>query len=88
MKHCMLDLETLGLRPGSSILSVAAVEFEIDGQRDRSFHANITRASCKAARGCARTRRRWYGGAVRAQRPKPRCNARRRDPCAMSSKNS
>lgn len=49
MKNVMLDTETLGLRPGYAILSIAAIEFELDGQNDRQFYANIEPHSCVEA---------------------------------------
>lgn len=40
--HVMIDLETLGTRPGSVIVSIGAVVFDERGvQRDRSFEARI-----------------------------------------------
>lgn len=47
MKHIMLDLETLGTTPYSSVISVGAVEFETDGTLGRTFKQNITPASCR-----------------------------------------
>lgn len=47
MKHVMLDLETLGTIPGSAVISVGAVEFELDGSTGKTFHQNITAASCR-----------------------------------------
>jgi len=48
--HVMLDLETLGKRPGSVIRSIGAVAFDpVAGTMGRSFYANIDQASCKKA---------------------------------------
>lgn len=48
MNHVMLDLETLGIRPGSIIRSIGAVVFDPKtGQLGDAFYANITRASCE-----------------------------------------
>lgn len=49
MKHVMLDLETLGLAPGSALLSMGAVEFELDGRTGKTAYANIDRRSCITA---------------------------------------
>lgn len=51
--HCMLDLETVGLRPGCAILSIGAVLFDVEnGVRsvDGTFKCNVTRESCAEAR--------------------------------------
>lgn len=47
MKHVMLDLETLGTVPNSVVISIGAVEFELDGRAGKSFQANIAAASCR-----------------------------------------
>lgn len=50
MNHVMFDLETLGLTPGSIILSIGAVFFDPEtGKMGPEFYANIDRASCEAA---------------------------------------
>jgi hypothetical protein len=50
MKHCMVDLETLGTRPGSVILSIGAVFFDpASGLLGDSFHQVIDVASCCVA---------------------------------------
>ncbi len=49
MKHVMLDLETIGTRPGSVILSIGAVFFDLDGKTGETFYRNIEPASCLAA---------------------------------------
>ena len=42
MEHLMLDIETLGTDPGAVILSIAAVEFELDtGKTGREFFWKI-----------------------------------------------
>ena len=40
MRHLMLDLETLGTTPGCVVLSIGAVEFDLDGIKS-AFHAHI-----------------------------------------------
>jgi exodeoxyribonuclease VIII len=45
MPHFMVDLETLGVRPGSVILSIGAVEFSRDGL-GASFSSIIDTQSC------------------------------------------
>src|SRR4051794_31259207 len=48
-RHLMLDLETLGTRPGCVIRSVGAVLFDFDGRPlGPAFYANITEDSCRA----------------------------------------
>src|SRR6185295_14509047 len=49
MHHVMLDLETFGVRPGSVIRSIAAVEFEVDGRTGDRFYRNVDRRSCEIA---------------------------------------
>lgn len=48
MKHVMVDLETLGTKPGSVILSIGAVTFDLDGSgRDgRTFYQRVNIQSC------------------------------------------
>lgn len=47
MNDLMIDIETLGNKPGSVILSIAAVEFDIKtGQIGSIFHQNIDIDSC------------------------------------------
>lgn len=45
MKNLMVDLETLGLRPGCTILSIGAVWFDHTGLGE-PFHVVISRNSC------------------------------------------
>jgi DNA polymerase III epsilon subunit-like protein len=45
----MLDTETLGLRPWFAVLAIGAVEFQLDGQNDRQFYANVDPKSCTEA---------------------------------------
>lgn len=48
--HVMVDLETLGVTPGSVVASIGAVVFDpLTSERGRSFYAKIDRASCEAA---------------------------------------
>ncbi len=50
MKDVMIDLETLGTKPGSVIRSIGAVFFEpLTGKLGPEFYANISFASCKRA---------------------------------------
>lgn len=49
MNHVMLDLETLGTRPGSVILSIGAVAFDHRQGLGEEFYVVIDRASCEAA---------------------------------------
>lgn len=49
-QHIMIDLETLGTRPGSVILSIGAVVFDLKtGKLGAEFYKNISRASCEKA---------------------------------------
>lgn len=42
MEHLMLDIETLGTEPGAVILSIAAVEFDLEtGETGKEFFAQI-----------------------------------------------
>jgi len=47
MKHVMLDLETLGTVPNSAVISIGAVQFDLNGEMGKTFHSNITAASCR-----------------------------------------
>lgn len=50
MTHIMVDLETLGLTPGSVIRSIGAVAFDpLSGKLGAEFYANIQEASCLEA---------------------------------------
>lgn len=50
MNDVMLDLETLGRRPGCSILSIGAVKFSIaDAVLGSTFYVNIDPKTCAAA---------------------------------------
>lgn len=47
MRDLMIDIETLGTRPGSVILSVAALEFDAEtGEFGKDFYAEIGAESC------------------------------------------
>lgn len=47
MKHLMIDIETLGKRPGCVITSIGAVEFDMNsGELGREFYENIDIQSC------------------------------------------
>ena len=46
-EHLMLDIETMGNESFSSIVSIGAVEFDINtGETDRKFYVNIDLQSC------------------------------------------
>jgi hypothetical protein len=48
MADVMLDLETLGTRPGCAILSIGAVEFDaVRGKIGPEFYQVVNRASCR-----------------------------------------
>lgn len=50
MKDVMLDIETLGRKPGCTILSIGAVQFDPRGNGyGEKFYSNITIESCRAA---------------------------------------
>lgn len=50
MKDVMLDLETLGTRPGCVIRSIGALFFDPDSDAlGAEFYVNVDRASCEAA---------------------------------------
>jgi hypothetical protein len=45
--HLMLDLETMGARPGCAIVSIGAVEFDLDtGRFGRQFYERVDLQSC------------------------------------------
>lgn len=47
MRHAMIDLETLGLGAGASIISIGAVIFTTDRVfLDQTFRCNVSRESC------------------------------------------
>jgi hypothetical protein len=48
-RHVMIDLETLGTRPGDTILSIGAVKFDADKEIIEKFYVTIDPESCKAA---------------------------------------
>lgn len=48
-KYCMLDLETLGTRPGDTILSIGAVLFSPEAGITSEFYVTINQESSKAA---------------------------------------
>lgn len=46
IEHCIVDLETLGIRPTSKIISIGAVIFDTDGLTIKdTFYRNIKKAS-------------------------------------------
>src|ERR1700685_2647763 len=52
MQHIMLDLETLGTRPGSAIRSVGAAAFDLDGTdkpAGPTFYKKVKSMSCWVA---------------------------------------
>lgn len=46
--HIMVDLETLSTRANSTIVSIGATKFKLDGQPEQEFYINVDAASCKA----------------------------------------
>lgn len=47
MKHLMVDIETMGNSSNSAIVSIAAVEFDLDtGDTGREFYINVDLQSC------------------------------------------
>lgn len=48
LKHVMVDIETLGTRPGDTILSIGAVKFDAEGLGEE-FYTTIDVESSKAA---------------------------------------
>ncbi len=49
MKNVMLDIETLGTRPGCVILSIGAVEFDVHHGLGREFYVEISQYSSRYA---------------------------------------
>ena len=49
LQHIMLDLETLGTRPGDTILSIGAVKFDVEKGLGEEFYITIDPESSKAA---------------------------------------
>lgn len=50
MKDVMIDLETLGIKPGCSILSIGAVAFDPEvGKLGEEFYLVVNRESCRSA---------------------------------------
>lgn len=47
MTHVMVDLETLGVNPGSVIISIGAVEFEPGEELSNEFYRSIDIESCE-----------------------------------------
>ena len=48
MKHIMCDIETMGTKPGSAIISIGACQFDlITGQTGKEFYINIDLKSCQ-----------------------------------------
>jgi hypothetical protein len=47
-KYCMLDLETLGTRPGDTILSIGACLFTIEEGITSEFYVTVDSVDCKA----------------------------------------
>lgn len=47
MEHLMVDIETLGNKPGAVILSISAVQFDLEtGYIGKEFHVDIDPESC------------------------------------------
>jgi len=49
MKNVMIDIETLGTRPGDTILSIGAVKFTAEEGIVEEFYVTIDPETCKAA---------------------------------------
>jgi hypothetical protein len=49
MKNVMIDIETLGTRPGDTILSIGAVKFTAEEGITEEFYVTIDPETCKAA---------------------------------------
>ena len=49
LNHVMVDIETLGTRPGDIILSIGAVKFSQEKGLGEEFYVTIDPESCKAA---------------------------------------
>jgi DNA polymerase III epsilon subunit-like protein len=50
MKDIMIDIETMGTKPGCSIVSIGAVQFDIaTGEIGKTFYCNIDLESCQQA---------------------------------------
>lgn len=47
-QNVMVDLETLGIRPGATILSIGAVGFDASGVGEDRFHAIVNREDSRA----------------------------------------
>ena len=50
LNHCMIDIETTGIKPGCAVLSIAAVPFDVGvvARREDCFYERIDLASCVA----------------------------------------
>lgn len=49
MKHIMIDIETMGTKPGCAIVSIGAVQFDIaTGETGEQFYCNIDLEDCQA----------------------------------------
>lgn len=46
MRHVMLDLETMGTSPGSAIMSIGAVEFDVKKGLGKEFYSVVSLQSC------------------------------------------
>jgi hypothetical protein len=46
-RHVMVDIETLGTRPGDTILSIGAVKFSVEEGLGEEFYVSINPESCK-----------------------------------------
>lgn len=70
MNHCMIDLETWGLTPGSALRSIGARMFDpVKKTLGETFYANISRASCEelGLRVDPKTEEWWAGQSAYAQ---------------------
>ena len=48
-QHVMVDLETLGTRPGDAVISLGAVKFSLENGVTDRFYTSISASTCKEA---------------------------------------
>lgn len=77
MKHVMLDLETAGTRPGSVILSIGAVQFDLNGAIGDRFYSNIdSDSSVRAGLKVDAATMRWWSDQSLSAREALKADAR------------
>ena len=68
MRHLMLDLETLGTTPGCVVLSIGAVEFDLDGIKSEfRAHIDVDSSTALGLKVDARTVMWWLDQSKEAQ---------------------